>query len=118
LTNHHFPARETAAPGARTQIVLDIAQSSLANLLSGVDAVRVWLVERGEGVYSFHATQTVGQSRKQVGEPAVDIMRRVVNSFADDLDGEDVPQRLRDRWDAMVEEYVRLTAPAERGTGD
>lgn len=113
--SEHFPDRNTKAPGPRTQVTLDLAECSLSDLVEGLDAVRVWLTYRGEGVYTFHATQTVGQSRKQEGEPAVDIMRRLVNAFADELDGEDVPQRLRDRWDALVDEYLRLTAPAERG---
>lgn len=107
--SEHVPKRESATPGPRTVVQLDVSEASLPTLLHGIEAVRCWLSDEGDGFYSFHATQTLGQSREQAGEPAQDVLRREVNAFADLLDGEDVPQRLRDEWDAMVARYVAAT---------
>lgn len=110
--------RESMAPGTRTTVLLNVAGESLPTLLAGIDAARVWLVEEGDGVYGFHATQKLGESRKQPGTPAADLLVEMANEMADMLDDPDVPQRLRDRRDELVEQYLAQTAPASREKGE
>ncbi len=103
--------RRTESPGPRTRVTLDVAEVSLPVLLAGIDAARCWLTDEGDGVYAFHATQTLGESRRQPGKPAVDVLVETMNRFADELDRDDVPQRLRDIWADLVDEYRSRTSP-------
>jgi hypothetical protein len=106
--------RTTKVPGERVRVTLDVAEASLPTLLEGFPAARVWLTDEGDGVYAFHADLTLGESRKQPGKPAIDILTDLVNEFADALDDDDVPERLRARWDALVDEYKAQTGKAKR----
>lgn len=102
--------RSSEIGGPRRRVTLDIAEMSLPVLLEGFPAARVWLTDEGEDVYAIHADLTLGESRKQPGKPVADILVDLVNQFADELDGDDVPDRLRERWDALVDEYKAQTA--------
>jgi hypothetical protein len=106
--------RESKVPGERTVVRLDVAEQSLRVLLEGLDAVRCWLVDEGDGLYSFHATQTFGQSREQPGRPAADVLVTLLNEFSDCLNQPDVPEWVRKRWDKLAEEYAAETASATK----
>lgn len=103
--------RESMTPGPRTTVLLNIAQQSLPTLIAGIHADRCWLVDEGDGVYGFHATQPMGESRKQPGTPAADLLAEMASALADMLDDPEVPQRLRDRRDELVDRYLEQTAP-------
>jgi hypothetical protein len=106
--------RESATPGPRTVVRLDVSEASLPVLLEGINAARCWLVDEGDGLYSFHATQTFGESRKQPGKPAKDLLVELLNEFAEGLHSdEDVPDRLLDKWAEVVERYKAGSAPAK-----
>jgi hypothetical protein len=108
------PERQSTVPGPRTIVRLDVAEQSLPVLLEGINAVRCWLTDEGEGLYAFHAAQTLGESREQPGKPAADLLRELVNEFADGLDAADVPQHLRDAWAMLVARYTAATVVRER----
>lgn len=110
MTPRKFEPRNTEVPGPRTRIKLDVAEASLPFLVAGIDNVRCWLTEQDDGVYTFHATQTIGQSRAQPGEPVSDLLVNLINELGDALDADDVPQRLRDLWDDLLERYENRTA--------
>lgn len=103
--------RQSKTPGPREVVRLDIASASLPDLLNGIHPERCWLQDHGDGLYSFHATQTYGESRKQAGTPAKDILVELLNDFGEQLNDVDVPQWLRESWDAMVATYIEHTAP-------
>lgn len=115
-----FVPRESATPGQRTVISLDVGLLSLPALLKGIDAHRCWLTDKGDGTYVFHATQRLGDSRKEPGTPAADLLIDMLNEFGALLDKDDVPRWLSEAWDQMVESYIAATADAtnpEKGTG-
>lgn len=108
--------RETDVPGPRTIVRLDVSEYSLPVLIEGVKVDRCWLAEEGDGLYSFHATQMMSEVRRQPGKASADILVELVNEFADALDAEDVPQRLRDQWGQMLDRYKQQTAkPTDPG---
>lgn len=108
----HFTERNTQSPGPRTRVTLDVAETGLADLVKGIGpAEDVRLVETEDGVYSFHASITMGESRKQAGKPAADQLTDYVNQLGDALEADDVPQRLRDLWNQLLDQYLADTAP-------
>lgn len=110
----HFTERHSQTPGPRTRVTLDIAELGLDDLVAGmgpVDFVRLVPVNDEEGVYSLWARITIGQSRKQAGKPAADQLTDYMNELGDALEADDVPQRLRDLWDNLLERYLADTAP-------
>lgn len=92
-------------PGPRSIVRLDVADLSLPVLLNGITCTRAWLRDEGDGLYSFHATQRLGESREQPGKPASDLLVELVNELGDALDADDVPEWVKGKWDELVKRY-------------
>ena len=109
--------RNSQVPGPRMTIKLDLAEASLPHLLRGLQG-RVWLSDEGDGVYALHATESLGDSRKRPGKPAVDLLVELVNELGDALDAEDVPQRVRDTRDEIAKRWQERTGPHSEPSDD
>lgn len=104
-------SRMTKSPGTRTKITLDIAETGLEDLMKGIHPETVWIVDNEDGSYSLRATQTMGESRKQTGKPADDLLIELLNEFGEELDKDGVPQHLRDKWVELIERFEAETVP-------
>jgi hypothetical protein len=110
-----------ATPGPRTRVILDVAEASLELLTErGLSGLITFEREEPEGmtdlpVYTLHAVSTVGEERdtaKWVGPPAVDVLRELLNEYAEAMDNtEGVPPEAIDLWDRMVDKWSVYTEP-------
>ncbi len=110
--SERFEPRNTATPGPRTVVTLDVAEVGLAAMLEGVECSRVWLTEE-DGTYRFHAVQPVGESKKVAGPLVSDLLVGMLNRIGTALEADDVPTHLRDLWDELIAEYNDRPIPAE-----
>jgi hypothetical protein len=111
LSARRLEIRNSVVPGPRRVIKVDVAEAAVPALIEGIRPERVWLVPRAPDLYTLHTVETPGESRKRPGPSAIDVLVAALNDFADELDADDVPQRLRDLWDAAVEQYNARTGP-------
>lgn len=105
--------RVAEVPGPRRTIKVEISEQSIPSLLAGIEPDCCWLVNKGDGTYIFRATEKLADSRKRPGKPACDILVALLDDFADLLDGEDVPQRLRDEWERVIDQFEEQTGPVK-----